>query len=61
MCTPHSLPYYKYENDAQTLAAPFAALQELIAEENWPIETALGCEFFLTDASLEWVPQRPGR
>lgn len=59
LCTPHSLPYYKYENDAQTLAAPFAALQELIAEENWPIETALGCEFFLTDASLEWI--RSGR
>lgn len=59
LCTPHSLPYYKYENDAQTLAAPFAALQALIAEENWPIETALGCEFFLTDASLEWI--RKGR
>ena len=35
LCTPHSLPYYKYENDAQTLAAPFAALQALIAEENF--------------------------
>ena len=59
LCTPHSLPYYKYENDAESLKEPFAQLQALIAEQGWNLEVKLGCEFFLTDASLAWI--RNGR
>lgn len=57
LCTPHSLPYYRYENDAATLKKPFAELQQLIQKEGWDIETVLGCEFFLTDQSLHWVAE----
>ena len=57
LCTPHCLPYYRYENDAETLKEPFAELQQLIREEGWELETFLGCEFFLTDQSLHWVKE----
>lgn len=59
LCTPHSLPFLKYENDAATLRAPFEALKRLIQAEKWPLEVALGCEFFLSDQSLSWI--REGR
>lgn len=55
LCTPHCLPHYKYENDLVTLQKPFEQLKACIEKHQLGIEVLLGCEFFLTDQSLNWL------
>ena len=57
LCTPHSLPGLKYENDYATLTKPFEELKQAAKERNIPIELFLGCEFFLSDHSISWLEE----